>query len=58
MYERRIESNRALCQADSELKETFSPLLLKFYKLFESVHLYVRDVIAFLEDLENVRIFL
>jgi len=52
-YERKIESNRQLALADKELKESYSPLLARFYRLFDSIHAYAKDLIYFLDDMEN-----
>ena len=52
-YERRVESNDELAAADEELKDTFSSLLKRFYRLFESIYNYVRDLNSFLKDVED-----
>ena len=52
-YERRVESNDELAAADEELKDTFSSLLKRFYRLFENVYNYVRDLNYFLKDVED-----
>ena len=52
-YERRVESNDELAAADEELKDTFSSLLKRFYRLFESIYNYVRDLNSFLKDVEG-----
>ena len=51
-YERKVESNDELAAADEELKDTFALLLRRFYRLFESIYNYVRDLKYFLEDVE------
>ena len=52
-YERRVESNDELAAADEELKDTFSSLLKRFYRLFESIYNYGRDLNSFLKDVED-----
>lgn len=54
-FETKLESNEALKNADEELKETHVELLSRFYKLFESIHRYVTDLNAILQDLEEGR---
>ena len=52
-YERKVESNDELAAADEELKDTFTSLLKRFYRLFENVYNYVRDLNYFLKDVEE-----
>ena len=52
-YERKVESNDELASADEELKDTFSSLLKRFYRLFENIYNYVRDLNYFLKDVED-----
>ena len=52
-YERKVESNDELAAADEELKDTFSSLLKRFYRLFESIYNYVRDLNYFLKEVED-----
>ena len=52
-YERKVESNNELAAADEELKDTFTCLLKRFYRLFESIYNYVRDLNYFLKDVED-----
>ena len=52
-YERKVEANDELASADEELKDTFSSLLKRFYRLFENVYNYVRDLNYFLKDVED-----
>ena len=48
-----MESNDELAAADEELKDTFTSLLKRFYRLFENVYNYVRDLNYFLKDVED-----
>ena len=52
-YERKVESNDELAAADEDLKDTFSSLLKRFYRLFENIYNYARDLNYFLKDVED-----
>ena len=52
-YERKVESNDELAAADEELKDTFTSLLKRFYRLFENIYNYVRDLNYFLKSVED-----
>ena len=52
-YERKVESNDELALADEELKDTFTSLLKRFYRLFENIYNYVRDLNYFLKSVED-----
>ena len=49
----KVEENDNLKSLDEELKESHGDLLARFYKLFESAHRYVVDLLRYLKDLDD-----
>lgn len=52
-YDNIIDKNPLLQDIDEEFRENNIEILRRFYKAFESVLLYITDLISFLESLEN-----
>eukprot|EP00471_Norrisiella_sphaerica_P000575 CAMPEP_0184482552 /NCGR_PEP_ID=MMETSP0113_2-20130426/4111_1 /TAXON_ID=91329 /ORGANISM="Norrisiella sphaerica, Strain BC52" /LENGTH=1139 /DNA_ID=CAMNT_0026862353 /DNA_START=88 /DNA_END=3507 /DNA_ORIENTATION=+ len=50
-YEERIEKNEETAELDEEFRENHLALLERFYSLFESVHKYITDWLAYLDEL-------
>mmetsp|Transcript_4427 Transcript_4427/g.10412 ORF Transcript_4427/g.10412 Transcript_4427/m.10412 type:complete len:139 (-) Transcript_4427:3281-3697(-) len=52
-YEEKIEKNEETAELDEEFRENHLALLERFYSLFESIHKYITDWLAFLEELRE-----
>lgn len=53
LYEERIEKDFNLQSLDEELRNSYSPILLRFYLAFESIHKYITELNAFVDELEE-----
>ena len=53
VHENRISSDVDLVDLDEEFRETHMELLVRFYRLFESIYKYIKDLIRYLEDVEE-----
>jgi carbohydrate-binding DOMON domain-containing protein len=51
--ENRISSDVDLVDLDEEFRETHMELLVRFYRLFESIYKYIKDLTRYLEDVEE-----
>ncbi|XP_015590891.1 WASH complex subunit 5 [Cephus cinctus] len=52
-YEQKIENDSALQALDEKLRENFSNILTRFYLAFESIHKYITDLNAYIDELED-----
>jgi WASH complex subunit strumpellin len=52
-YESKIDASVELQDRDEEFKENHLEILIRFFKLFESIYRYVKDFNRFLEDLNE-----
>uniref|UniRef100_A0A7S3YNZ3 WASH complex subunit strumpellin n=1 Tax=Lotharella globosa TaxID=91324 RepID=A0A7S3YNZ3_9EUKA len=52
-FEDRIEKDEDTAELDEEFRENHLPLLERFYSLFESIHKYISDWLAYLEELKE-----
>eukprot|EP00466_Bigelowiella_natans_P015091 jgi/Bigna1/66896/fgenesh1_pg.2_\ len=50
-YEERIEKNEETAELDEEFRENHLALLERFYSLFESIHKFISDWLAYLDEL-------
>ncbi|XP_043465727.1 WASH complex subunit 5 isoform X3 [Leptopilina heterotoma] len=53
LYEERIEKDFNLQSLDEELRNSYSHILLRFYLAFESIHKYITELNAFVDELEE-----
>jgi len=53
VHENRISSDVELVDLDEEFRESHMELLVRFYRLFESIYKYVKDLTRYLEDVEE-----
>lgn len=52
-YERRINQSTGALDLDQEFFDAFESILMRFYRLFESIVTYLHDYNEFLENLQN-----
>ena len=53
MYDAKMASTPELMEIDEQLKESHGEVVDRFYKLFESIYKYVKDLTRFLDDVEE-----
>ena len=53
LHENRISSDVDLVDLDEEFRESHMELLVRFYRLFESIYKYVKDLTRYLADVED-----
>eukprot|EP00762_Andalucia_godoyi_P005753 ANDGO_06428.mRNA.1 WASH complex subunit strumpellin homolog len=53
LIDHKIESRPELVDLDQQFRETYLPVLERFFKLFESIYRYIHDYKRFLQDLEE-----
>ena len=53
LHENRISSDVDLVDLDEEFRESHMELLVRFYRLFESIYKYVKDLTRYLADVEE-----
>jgi len=53
VHENRISSDVDLVDLDEEFRESHMELLARFYRLFESIYKYVKDLTRYLEDVDE-----
>ncbi|XP_051156223.1 WASH complex subunit 5 isoform X2 [Leptopilina boulardi] len=51
--EERIENDSNLQSLDEELRNSYSQILLRFYLAFESIHKYITELNAYVDELEE-----
>ncbi|KAL9649133.1 hypothetical protein ABK040_004155 [Willaertia magna] len=52
-YDNRITTSSELLDLDESFKESHMPILERFYTLFKSIYNYYKDIIRFVNDLEQ-----
>lgn len=52
-YERRLNENTELIDLDTEFQENHEDIIIRFYKLFESIWKYQNDLNKYIEDVNN-----
>lgn len=53
MYDKRIQSTPEILERDEDFMANHMEILQRFYSLFESIYRYNKDLVRFLNDLED-----
>ena len=52
-FDERIHASPELLELDEDFREAHLDVLERFYKLFESMYNYIKDMVQFFQDLED-----
>ncbi|KAK0182776.1 hypothetical protein PV327_000877 [Microctonus hyperodae] len=53
VHEQKIENDSVLQELDENLRENYSDVLTRFYLAFESIHKYITDLNAYVDELDE-----